>query len=75
MSPLDEFLEFTAPHEFEAAIPQRVKDRLAALTKEELMHRFDNLWCLFLGEIGPRPSLEERQEYFIIKKDYLKIPG
>jgi hypothetical protein len=73
MSPFDDFLEFTSPTEFEAAIPHEVKDRLEAMTKQELMDHFDHLWRRFLDGLGARPSLEERQEYFLIQKYHLKI--
>jgi hypothetical protein len=74
MSPLsDDLPEFSSPDEFEAAIPQEIKDRVDAMTKKELMHRFYHLWSRFLGELGSYATLEERREYFLLKKRYAKI--
>jgi hypothetical protein len=74
MSPLSYDLpEFISPDEFEAAIPQEIKDRVDAMMKKELMHRFYQLWSRFLGELGSHAMLDERREYFLLKKRYGKI--
>jgi hypothetical protein len=73
MSSLSDLLEFSLPDEFEAAIPQEIRDRVKAMTNEEVMHRFDDLWSRSLREFGARFTLEDRQEYFLLKQRYVKI--
>jgi hypothetical protein len=73
MSPASDLPEFSLPDEFEAAIPQEIRDRVNAMTKEEVMHRSDDLWSRSLRQFGSHFTLEDRQEYFLLKKRYVEI--